>query len=199
MHEKTAYIFVGQSGSGKGTQAKLLDAALRRENPLRTIFHIETGERFRDMIEHNTYIISRTKTYMEAGKLPPSFLGVYSWAYPLINEYNAEDYLIVDGTPRIIEEVPILMGALEFIDAKIVVILINVSDAWAKEKASGRGRADDKDVQELAGRLAWYHEQVEPVVAFFRGSDKVSLFEINGEQTIEAVHRDICAALAISS
>jgi adenylate kinase family enzyme len=197
MTDKTAYIFVGQSGSGKGTQAKLLDSALREENPLLTIFHIETGQEFRAMIERDTYIISRTKEYMDAGKLPPSFLGVYSWAESLINQYNAEDALIIDGTPRITEEVPILMGALQFINAKIVVISINVSDDWARDKATKRGRSDDRDMHELDGRLAWYHQQVEPVVTFFKTSDAVSYIEINGEQPIEAVQADILRELAI--
>ncbi len=194
MHEKTAYIFVGQSGSGKGTQATLLDTALRTQNQLLTIFRIETGERFRAMIERESYTIARTREYIEAGKLPPSFLGVYSWSEMLVNDYNAEDCLIIDGTPRIIDEVPILIGALEFIDATIIVISIVVSDDWARDKATKRGRTDDRDAQELDGRLQWYHAQVEPVIDFFKKSDRVSFVEINGEQTIEEVHAEIVQA-----
>lgn len=197
MHEKTAYIFVGQSGSGKGTQAELLDHALRTKNDLLRIFHIETGAKFRTLIEGNSFVIGRTREYMTEGKLPPSFLGVYAWARSIVEEYNAEDALIIDGTPRISEEVPILMGALSFIDAKVVVIHIAVSDTWAKEKASARGRSDDVDMHELEGRLAWYHTQVQPVIDFFKQSSAVTYIEINGEQTIEKVHEDICEKLAL--
>lgn len=197
MHEKTAYIFVGQSGSGKGTQADLLDQALRAKNDLLRIFHIETGAKFRALVEGESFVIGRTREYMAEGKLPPSFLGVYAWARSIVEEYNAEDALIIDGTPRIVEEVPILMGALSFIEAKVVVIHIAVSDAWAKERAQGRGRADDLDLQELEGRLQWYHSQVQPVIDFFKQSSAVTYVEINGEQTIGAVHTDICSKLSI--
>ena len=44
------FIFVGQSGSGKGTQVDLLKEKLQKRHPNDEIYHLETGENFRKFI-----------------------------------------------------------------------------------------------------------------------------------------------------
>ena len=197
MHQKTAYIVIGQSGSGKGTQVQLLMKRLVEIQPLFKIFMVETGARFRTFMHGETYVYDRTKQYIEAGKLPPAFLGVYAWADMLTREYAGEDIIVFDGTPRIADEVPLLLGACDFLEMKVKVIKINVSDDWAREKAIGRGREDDRDAHELAGRLAWYHEQVAGAIELLKKNPNVEFIDINGEQTIPEVHEEICRALLL--
>lgn len=199
MHERKAYVFVGQSGSGKGTQVKLLETAILAKDQLLRCFHITTGDRFREMIARDSsYTIHQTKEYMEQGKLPPSFLGIHSWAHSLIYDYMGEDIVFMDGTPRIVEEVLPLLGALEFLQIQPVVIYIKVGDDWAHEKAKGRGRADDQDEAELRGRLAWFHDRVIPVIEMLHADPRVHYVEVNGEQTIDAVHAEILTALQLN-
>lgn len=49
------FIFFGPSGSGKGTQARLLIEYLEKKDPERKTVYIETGRRFRDFITEASY------------------------------------------------------------------------------------------------------------------------------------------------
>ena len=44
------FVFIGRSGCGKGTQAKLLQDVLKEKNPDQEIFYIETGANFRKFL-----------------------------------------------------------------------------------------------------------------------------------------------------
>ena len=191
---KGVYIFIGQSGAGKGTQAALLEQKIKALDPGAKTFRLETGVAFRNFIAKDTYIAKKTRQTIEDGKLPPSFLGIHAWSTMLIDNYDGEQHVIVDGTPRIKDEVPELVSAFEFLDWHPHVINIEVSDEWSYERLKGRGRADDNE-QDIWGRIQWFHESVVPAIDLLRQSERVTYHTVFGEQTIEAVHKDICVAL----
>ena len=188
------YIFIGQSGSGKGTQVQLLDQAIRAMHPEHSIFHLETGEAFRALVGGESYTAKKTKEYIEAGTLPPAFLGVHMWSHALIAGYEGQDHVFLDGTPRVAAEVPALLSAISFYGWHPHVIYIAVGDTWAKDKLLARGRADDNQ-EDIDGRIAWFYQSVLPAIDMLKASPDVTLHTINGEQTIEQVHADIAAAL----
>jgi adenylate kinase family enzyme len=190
------YIFIGHSGSGKGTQAKLLADKLRSVDT-HEVFYLETGRRFRELIETDGYTAKRTKEMIEQGKLPQAFLGIHAWSHMLINEYSGTSHVVIDGTPRVPSEVPILLSAAEFYGWHPHVVFLKVSDEWASEKMKNRGRPDDRNEQEVWGRIQWYHETVLPTVELLEQSSVVTFHTIEGEQTIEAVHADICRELGL--
>lgn len=190
-----AYIFIGQSGSGKGTQAKLLEEKLRTNHG--EILHLETGNIFRAFIKTDSYTATKTKHLMEEGLLPPSFVGIHVWSHELINQYHEQDIVILDGAPRVADEVPILLSAIKFYGWQATVVFIDVSDAWANERLLGRGRADDADEKERVARLAWFHKNVMPGVELLKQSPDVSVVSINGERSIEEIHEDICQKVGL--
>lgn len=190
-----AYIFIGQSGSGKGTQAKLLEEKLRAKHS--DILHLETGNIFRSFIQTDSYTARKTKHLMEEGLLPPPFIGVHVWSHELINQYCEQDVVILDGAPRVSDEVPILLSAVKFYEWETTVVFIDVSDTWADERLRGRGRADDTDDKERMARLAWFHKNVMPGVGLLKQSPDVNVISVNGERTIDAIHEDICEQLSI--
>ncbi len=57
-----------------------------------------------------------------------------------------------------------------------------------------RGRSDDTD-EGIAKRFDEYMNNVVPAMNYFKGKKGYEIFTINGEQSIEDVHKDICAAL----
>jgi len=59
-----AFIFFGRSGSGKGTQAKLLVEALK-EKTGREVLYVETGQRFREFKTGETLSSELTKEVIE--------------------------------------------------------------------------------------------------------------------------------------
>jgi adenylate kinase family enzyme len=191
------YIFIGQSGSGKGTQALMLEKKLQEIDPEHGVLYLETGKHFRDLIETIGYTAKKTKAVMEEGKLPPPFLGIHAWTHVLIKEYDGQSHVIIDGTPRVAAEVPILITAAEFYGWHPHVVFIDVSDEWASDKMEHRGRGDDRDENDIWGRIQWYHESVVPTIELLRQSSLVDFHTIKGEQSIEAVHDDICKEFAI--
>lgn len=192
---QSAYIFIGQSGCGKGTQVALLQEKINLLDPERGILYLETGKRFRELIKRDLFTAKKTKEYMDAGRLPPSFLGVHAWTHFLIEDYDGLAHVVMDGTPRVPEEVPILLSACSFFNWQTHVIYIDVGDEWAYEKTKGRGRTDDLDEKEIWGRIEWFHQSVIPTIEILKNSPIVTFHHIHGEQTIEEVHADICREL----
>lgn len=192
------YLFIGQSGSGKGTQITLLKEALLKKDPTTTFFAIETGDRFRELIKSDRYTARLTRALMDEGKLPPAFLGVHMWSHDLIEHYDGTTTVIIDGTPRMPDEVPLLLSAAALYGWTINVIYLHTSDKWAYDRMRGRGRSDDLDERETTERIHWFHTSVEPCLDMLRQSPLVRLHGIEGEQSIEKVHSDICIELGIA-
>lgn len=195
--KNNVYIFIGQSGSGKGTQVSLLQKKVQTLDPSIQTYHLETGDTFRKLISENGYTAKRTKELLDEGVLPPAFLGIHAWSHLLIENYDGAQYVFIDGTPRVAVEVPALLSAFEFYDWHPHVFYIQVGDEWAYDRLVNRGRPDDKDSHDVWNRIQWFHESVIPAIELLKASDRVEFHLIHGEQTIEAVHQDICAALDI--
>jgi adenylate kinase family enzyme len=59
-------------------------------------------------------------------------------------------------------------------------------------RADKEGRKDDT-ADSINKRLDWFDADVKPAIERFRRDRDYDFVEINGEQSIEAVHRDIMA------
>ncbi len=195
--KKGVYIFIGQSGSGKGTQAGLLEDKIKSLDPEGKTFRLETGVIFRYLISQDNFIAHRTKSMIEEGKLPPSFLGVHAWSHALIEGYSGDQHVLIDGTPRITDEVPALISVFEFLGWEPHLIHIEVSDEWSYERLKNRGRFDDKEDSDIWGRIQWFHASVVPAIELLKQCPRVKVHNIQGEQTIEEVHRDICREVGL--
>lgn len=189
------FIFMGQSGCGKGEQSRRIQKILKERDPDTDIYYLETGPNFRELIKGDKYSNKLAKEIADKGKIQPIFLAVYFWAGMLLNNLKGEEHLIFDGVARRLEEAQVLTTAMEFYNRKPIVIYINVSREWAKERLLGRGRADDLDLEQLTGRLDWFEEYTLPVIDYFRENNQYKFLEINGEQTIEEVHQNILQKL----
>jgi len=198
VSRQPVYLFIGQSGSGKGTQVTLLKAALLKKDPTTTFFSIETGDKFRELIQSDRYTAKLTRTMMDKGELPPAFLGVHMWSHDLIERYDGVATVTIDGTPRVPDEVPLLLSAATLYNWTIHVICLHTSDQWGYARMKGRGREDDMKEKEITERIHWFHTSVEPAIELLRQSPLVVFHDIQGEQTIEQVHKDICEALGFS-
>ena len=56
MTPKT-YIMIGRSGSGKGTQTKLLKEYIKKQDPETEILHVESGDEFRDFLRREDILL----------------------------------------------------------------------------------------------------------------------------------------------
>jgi adenylate kinase len=191
------FILMGRSGSGKGTQAKLLEAYIKKEDAEKhPFFYVETGARFRHFIEGDKWSNKLAAEFYRDGKRQPDFLAIWVWAHVLLENMTGREHLIIDGTPRSVEEAYVLDTAMKFYQrVKPWVIHINVSRAWCMEKLLARSRIDDKTPEDINKRLDWFDRDVAPAFPFFRDNEGYHFLEVNGEQTIEKVHQDIIDAV----
>lgn len=185
------FIFFGPSGSGKGTQAKLLQEELKNRDPKRDILYIETGKKFREMAEGDSFTAQKVKEIMETGGLAPVFLPIGIWSNMLAQDLSDDNHLVFDGVSRRLVEANVLDSAIKFYGrSNPVVISIECSDEWAVKLMKGRGRVDDNE-EEMKKRLAWYKENTIPAIEYFKNDPDYRFISINGEQSIEAVHQEI--------
>ncbi len=189
-----AFIFIGRSGCGKGTQAGLLKSLIEKNGSL-PVFYIETGEKFRTFIKSNGYVSSLSNEVYKNNDRQPDFLGTFMWSDMLINDLKGSSHLILDGVARSINEANILETALFFLGIKdIYIIHLKVGREWSEKHLKARGRFDDEGEEAIRKRLNWFDKDVMPAIDFLKNSNN-HFVEVNGEQSIEKVHSDICSAL----
>ena len=158
------FIFIGRSGCGKGTQAKLLGEYLVAADPGRKIVYQETGQKFRKLITGTSHTSQIAKVYYESDILQPAFLAIWSWASEFVEELGAEDHLLLDGSPRYLIEAQVLDSAFNFYKRKATVIFLDTHRDSAQERLTARGRIDDVHPNKIQKRLDWYEKDVTPTV-----------------------------------
>jgi adenylate kinase family enzyme len=192
--QSQTFVFFGQVGSGKGTQVKLLIDFLKTKDGLETVY-AGTGEGFRQLIESDNYTASLVKEYIDRGELVPDFLTNAIFTNILISNLSPEKNLIADGYPRTVMQSMSFEKKMEFYKRKnIKIIYIELSREKAMKRNLLRGRHDDTE-EGLAKRFDEYTNKVVPAMDYFKGKKNYEIYTINGEQTIENVHKDIIKAL----
>lgn len=187
------FIFIGRSGCGKGTQAKLIQEYLKREDPKREILYIQTGQELREFIKGNSTTQKICKDLYDKGGLQPEFLAIHMWTSVLANKYTAGEHMIMDGMPRRYHEAGVLDSVWNFYKIKHPhVIYLNIPKEASIERLLARKRIDDTR-EEIEERLSWFETDVIPTLDFFKNNPDYSYVEIDGTQPIEDVHKEIIA------
>jgi adenylate kinase len=181
-------ILIGRSGSGKGTQAELL------QKKSSNLYYLATGDLFRDLAKSESDTGKRIKKILDEGGLPMDDLATTMWMHNLAYNLKEGQGLLADGFPRRLPEAKSLDAFLEFLGraSYTYFILIDISDKEAFRRLKARGRADDTD-EAIRGRMNYYGERVVEVVEYYKARGRLTV--INGEQSIEDVHKDIMKAL----
>src|SRR3989344_8921874 len=189
--ELKTFIFIGRSACGKGTQAKLLIDELKLRDSETPMQYLEAGEKFRELIAGPNFTGKLAKQITDTGGLQPAFLAIHNWAHLFIENITGEEHLVLDGSPRKLNEAKILHEAFKFYGRpSVFIIYVNVSNKWSLDRLLARGRGDDGRA-EIEKRLSWFDTDVLPAIDYFKIQPDVNLFDINGEQTIEKVHKEI--------
>lgn len=197
--DKQFFILIGRSGSGKGTQSKLLEKALI-EKGVSKVLNLATGAVFRELIKGESFTAKTSHHINDVGGLQPEFLAVWSWADSFIKMIQGDETVILDGSPRKPFEAEILHSAITFFGyEKPIVIYVDTSESVARAHGIGRGREDDKNKEALSNRLDWFETGVLPTLNFYLNDPRYTVLHINGNQTIEEVHNEIMGKLKISN
>ncbi len=195
MDQQTV-ILIGPSGCGKGTQAELLKSHLERTDATRPTHYFQTGAKFREFMEGDTFTQRRIKEELSAGHLAPAFLPIWIWSSLFIEGVTGDEHIIIDGFPRRSEESPVLHSALAFYERHHVkVMMFDISDEEVVERlVHGRKRFDDTE-EEVRRRLAWFRRDVRLTIEYFREHPDYEVFDIDAARPIEEVHHAILTCL----
>lgn len=196
--ELQTIIFYGKSGSGKGTQAKLLKEFLEKRDPEHRVLYIETGAAFREFAEKDNFTAHLVKKVLEEGRLLPEFLPVWIWAQFFVDNIKENEHLILDGLARRPDEVPILAKALEFYQKPSPKIVhLTLPDEEVVKRLIGRGRSDDA-ADEIKKRLEWFTLNVVPSIDAWKEFSEVKVYEVSSVPPIKEVHTAVLATLGLS-
>ena len=175
-------ILIGIQGSGKSTQGMLLQKKFG-------LPYLASGHIFRQLAKEDTETGKYIKEIMNAGYLIPD-----EKTLDIVSDYlNRTDYkngYILDGFPRTVKQ------AEAFDQGADKVIYLRVSDEEAKKRIAIRVNEDnrqDETDEAIKKRIESFHKFTEPVLEHYR--TKNLLIEVNGEQSIEDIHKDIMKKL----
>lgn len=197
MSNSLTLLLTGRSGCGKGTQANLLIEYLKK-NDAREILYVYAGDKMRELVAKKENLTSKlAEEIMMSGKKQPDFLAIWSWSNELVDKLTDDAHLIIDGSPRTAIEAKVLDEAFEFYGRKnIKPILVDVSYKWASARLLARKRFDDTE-ERIKNRLEYFEKFVEPAIDYYEKESKNKLIRVNGEQTIEEVHKEIIEKLEL--
>jgi len=183
------FVFFGRSGCGKGTQAKLLADFLKAKG--RDVLYIETGSAFRELVKGESLTSKNVQSILKDGHLIPIFLPIWIWTDFMVKNFTGKEDMILDGVCRRRDEAEALDSAFDFYKIeKPNIILMSVSKEWSFKRMIARKRADDSP-EKIQNRLSWYEKDVLPAIEYFKSKTGYNFIEINGEQTIKNVYKDI--------
>ena len=177
-------VLLGAPGSGKGTQAERLAAALG-------VPAISTGEMLRQAVAEGSELGARVEHVMAAGALVDDALMAEVVADRMARP-DAEQGFLLDGYPRTTTQAETLDRLLAERGRSLqAVVLLDVPEGVLVERALARRRADDRE-EVVRERLRVYREKTEPLVGHYR--ERNLLARVDGNRPVAEVTD---AALAI--
>lgn len=216
MSDPLHLILLGAPGAGKGTQAVTVSRELG-------LAHIASGDLFRQAQERGTELGNIAKSYMEKGLLVPDEVTI-GMVQERIAEADCVPGFILDGFPRTLGQAQALDGVLEAQGKRIdKALYIKVGEEELLRRLGGRwicrqcqapyhmidlpplkaGQCDhcggelyqraDDTMDTARKRLEVYFLQTSPLIEYYAGQGK--LMEIDGKQGVEAVARELLAAV----
>jgi adenylate kinase len=213
-------ILLGGPGAGKGTQATFITRRYR-------IPQISTGDMLRAAIKEGSELGRAAKVLMDRGELVPDEV-IVGLVKDRIGRPDCANGFLFDGFPRTIPQAEAMKASQvpieHVVDIKVpdAVIVERMSGRWSHiasgrtyhvkynpPKVAGRDdvsgeplvqRDDDKE-ETVRNRLAVYHRQTEPLVAYYgnwaaSGDARAPRYHrIDGVGTVEEVRDRVFAAL----
>jgi len=213
-------VLLGPPGAGKGTQAGFIRDAYG-------IPQISTGDMLRAAVKVGTPLGLAAKKVMDAGGLVSDDI-IVGLVNDCLREPDCRNGYLFDGFPRTIPQADALRDSGVALD---YVLEIDVPDAAIVERMSGRRvhpasgrtyhvkynppkvpdrddvtgepliqREDDRE-ETVRKRLAVYHEQTEPLIAYYRkwsdtrDSRAPKYRKVDGLGSVDAIRDAVLAAL----
>jgi adenylate kinase len=183
-------LLVAYPGAGKGTQATKLAAHYG-------IAHLSSGELLRAEVSKGSKIGLEAAAYVRRGDLVPDELVFDMLTQPLLEAANNGGY-VLDGFPRTLRQAEVAYAvAQEIRDIELqAVVYLRVGHDELLRRLRARQdqeqRADDAATT-VTHRFEVFESETEPLLGFY--AKRGILLDINGEQSVDLVFRDITTAV----
>jgi adenylate kinase len=216
VHHSLDLILLGGPGSGKGTQAQILQEQLNLE-------YIATGNLFRENIIAQTDLGKLAKNYIDRGELVPDDV-TEAMVRERLSRTDGSHGFVLDGFPRTIPQAEALTEMMTIMQRRLNGVLhVKVSDEHIMVRLSGRRtcrnchttyhlifkppqqenvcdlcqgelyQRNDDHPETIQTRLKTYHGQTEPLINYYRAAGL--LIEIDGEGEIHLITDRIMSAV----
>lgn len=213
-------VLMGGPGAGKGTQAKQLQEALG-------LLQVSTGDLFREHFRNNTELGKLARTYVDKGELVPDDVTI-AIVKERLTRQDCANGVLFDGFPRTISQADALESLLDEMGERVhIAPYIHVTPEVLLKRLAGRWtckscghvyhilfnppqkegvcdldggdlyQRDDDTEETQKRRIEVYFTQTAPLLAYYR--DKGLLAEVNGEQSIEQVQKDLVQVIQDSN
>lgn len=210
-------VMLGAPGAGKGTQA--IKIADKYDIP-----HISTGDIFRANIKGGTELGQKAKSYIDKGELVPDEVTIGMLLDRIAQDDCKNGYVLDGFPRTIPQAESLTEALKSQGDKIDFALNIDVPDEAIIERMSGRRacpkcgatyhivyaapktgnicdkcgteliiRSDDKP-ETVKDRLNVYHQQTEPLIAYYKAADV--LREVDGTQELPKVFEDVVAILS---
>ncbi len=196
-------VLLGAPGSGKGTQAKRLEAD-------RNIPQISTGDMLRAAVAAGTRFGRQAGEIMDAGQLVSDdiMLGIIS---ERLAEPDAQEGFILDGFPRTEIQAQDLEDLLDQLGKPLdAAVLLDIDFEILLKRLTGRRTCSltgkllniyfssqeeldactnaggeliqrhDDNAETIKSRLDVYHQRTEPLIDYYRSRDKLKTVDADG-------------------
>ncbi len=193
-------IFSGAPASGKDTQGELIFKWLKRKYPSLKIAKIISSEELLKFFKkgpkrikffNKVYLKEKEKSKFYSGKLV-SFGFISGIICEKIKKYAKKKYsLVIIGSPRSKFEAKKMLSVLrDFYFDNFILIYLKVKIKTIYSRALKRKRKEGLDVKEkIKVRIKEFKKNVIPAILIFKEEKK--LWEVDGEPSIEKIHREI--------
>lgn len=196
--EPITVAFFGISGSGKGTQAELLEKFLRENDSTHGVVRPEMGNLLRTFMQSGTSLAKKTGEIVSTGGLVPSFMPIFMLTGMLNEHFDGAQHLILDGTCRRPDQSRAADDMMKLWGRKnLHVISLELTPESAKARLIARGRADDAKDEAIANRFSWYQEHVVPALDTLRECGW-TVHSVNGEPDVDTIHKNILSVLELA-
>ena len=214
------FALIGRSGSGKGTQAKLLMAHFGN------LRYIQTGDLFRRLAQSDSHTAQKIAETLQRGGLPFDDMATTLWMHEIAHTVKEDEGILFDGAPRRKTEAENLDRFMSFLERTedMFPIFLDVGRSEARYRLSERRicaacnvpvpaakaasplqccaecggelvRRHDDTPEAIEGRLDYFDKNVVEVLEHYRNKNK--LVTINGEKEIDGVFKDILKAVEV--
>jgi len=212
-------ILLGAPGSGKGTQADLLNAKYG-------FVHISTGDILRKNLKEKTELGLRAESFMNEGELVPDAI-IIDMVEERFRRDDVAGGFLMDGFPRTVPQADAFEKMLNDMGRPLdAVLLIEVDEELIVRRLTNRRtcracgkilnllkvaagtencpdcggeiyQRDDDCEQVIRNRLDVYREQTEPLAAWYESRGLLRVFETLEHHTPEDALKGAEAALGL--